>query len=113
MEETETGDPSETISEQYICLQKKLYSDQRATVLADVESDEFKIARGTKQRDPLSSLLFNSVLHSAMEKDVETWKAKGLGITLSDEKRDCISNPRFADDVLMSSENDRGLQKKY
>ena len=40
----------------------------------------------------LSSLLFNSFLQSAMEKDIETWKDEGLGIKLSDEKRDCVSN---------------------
>ena len=60
---------------QYICLVKKLYTDQRATILTDVESDEFRIARGTKQGDPLGSLLFQLVLQSA-----------GLGIKLSDEK---------------------------
>ena len=55
----------------------------------------------TKQRDPLSSFLFNSVLQSAKEKDTGTWNDKGLGIELGDEKRDCISYLRFADDVLM------------
>ena len=30
-----------SICEQFICLMKKLYADHRATVLADVESDEF------------------------------------------------------------------------
>ena len=71
-----------SISEQYICLLKKLYADQRATVLTDVESDEFKIARGTKQGDLLSSLLCNSVLQSAMVKDIGTWNEKGLGIKI-------------------------------
>ena len=51
-----------SVSEQYICLLKKLHADLRATVLTDVESDEYGIARGTKQGDPLSSLLFNSIL---------------------------------------------------
>ena len=63
--------------------------------------DKIEIARGTKQGDPLSSLLFYSVLLPAMEKDTGTWNDKGLGIKLGDEKRDCISNLRFADDVLM------------
>ena len=72
-----------SVSEQYIRLLKKLYTDQRATVLTDVESDEPGISRGTKQDDLLSSLLFNSVLQSAMEKDTETWKEEGLGIKLS------------------------------
>ena len=57
-------------------------------MLTDVEGDEFGIARGTKQGDPLSSLFFNSVLRSAMERDMEIWIEKGLGIKLSDEKRD-------------------------
>ena len=78
-----------------------MYIDQRATVLTDVESDEFRIARGTKQADPLSSLLFHSVLRSAVEKEIETWKDNGLGIKPSDEKRDCIPNLRFPDHMLM------------
>ena len=76
-----------SISEQYICFLTKQNTDQRATVLTDVESDEFSIARGTKQGDLLSSLLFNSVLQSAMEKDIGIWKDEGLGIKLSDEKK--------------------------
>ena len=88
-----------------------MYPDQRATVLTDVESDEFGIAHGTKQGDPLSSLLFNSVLQSAMEKDIGTWKEKGLGIKLSDEKRDCISNLRFADDLFMLANSLKQLKR--
>ena len=36
-----------SVSEQYICL-LNLYTDPRATVVSDVESDETGIARGTK-----------------------------------------------------------------
>ena len=71
----QSGELSETIrsvSNTFVFL-KKLYADQRATVLTDVESDEFRIVRGTKQGDPLSNLLCNSVLQPAMEKDIETW----------------------------------------
>ena len=39
-----------SVSEQYICFLQKLYTDQRATVLTDVESDKFGIARGTTWR---------------------------------------------------------------
>ena len=57
------------ISKPYVSLLKKLYSNRCATVLTDTESDEFQTARGSKQGDPWSSLLFNSVLHFAMEDD--------------------------------------------
>ena len=59
----------------------------------------------------MSSLFFNSVLQSAMEKDIETRKDKGLGIKLSDERRDTISNQRFADDVLMMASSLKQLAK--
>ena len=72
-----------SISEYYTCLFQKLYADQRATVLTDVESDEFGIAHGTNEGDPLSSLLLNSVLQTAMAK-LKLGK-KSLVITLSDE----------------------------
>ena len=39
-----------SISEQYNCLPKKLYTDQRATVLTDVESDEFNHRSWDKTR---------------------------------------------------------------
>ena len=90
----------------------RLYTDQRATALTDVESDH-----GTKQSDPLRRLLLHSVLQSAMEEGIETCKDKGLGIVLSAAKKDCISNLRFADDVFMMAsslkqlKNDRGFQK--
>eukprot|EP00959_Pyramimonas_sp_CCMP1952_P154869 3240210-Pyramimonas_sp.AAC.1 len=46
------------------CVQllKSLYSGQSGRVRTDRMSKEFDILRGTKQGDPLSSLLFNAVL---------------------------------------------------
>ena len=76
--------------------------DQRTTVLVYVESEEYEIDCGSKQGGLLSSFLFNSVLHSPIEKDIGISDGRGLGIKLGDEKkRDCISNLSFADDVLM------------
>ena len=100
-----------SISEHYICRLKKLYADQRATVWTDVESDEFEMARGTKQGDSLSSILFNSRLQSAMEKDIGTWNEKGLGIELESEKRYCTSNFRFPDDVLVMTNSPKHLKR--
>ena len=50
------------IGEEYVCLLKKLYSIQTATVNAGVESDAFTLERGVKQRDPIGSLLFLSIM---------------------------------------------------
>ena len=93
-----------SISEQCICLLKKVSTDQRATVLTDVEIDECESARGNsgnKYRDFSSSLLFTVVHKSATEKVIGILIEKGLGTELSDEKRDCMSNLRFVDDVIM------------
>ena len=50
------------IEHHYIHFLRKLYTNQKATVLTDEESDMFEIKKETKQGDPLSSLLFNTVL---------------------------------------------------
>ena len=51
----------------YVRLLQRLYRQQEGTVLTDKESDAFPIKRGTKQGDPLSSLLFNTVLQYSLE----------------------------------------------
>ena len=45
------------IKHDYISLLKKIYRDQKASVQTDEESNMFEIKKGTKQGDPLSSLL--------------------------------------------------------
>ena len=46
------------IESQYISLWRRLYADQKGTVLADKESDIFEIKRITKQADPVISTLY-------------------------------------------------------
>ena len=71
------------IEHDYISLLKKLYRDQKATVLTDEESDMFEMKKGTKQGDPLSSLLFNIVLQMVLKEDIPRWqKKRGMGIFL-------------------------------
>ena len=73
----------------------------------------FKIKRGTKQGDPVSSVLFNTVLQMALKDDVERWrKSEGMGIRLADRESDCLTNLRLADDVLLFSTSLVQLQKK-
>ena len=71
------------IEHDYTSLLKKLYRDQKASVLTDKESNMFEIKKGTKQGDPLSSLLSNVVLQKSLEDDIPRWqKKKGMGIYL-------------------------------
>ena len=71
--------------------------------MTDKESDVFSIKRGTKQGDPLSSLLFNTVLQYSLKDDLDRWQEMRKGIKLSDATEDCLTNLRFADDVLLFS----------
>ena len=89
-----------------------MYRDQKATVLTDEESDTFEIKKGTKLGDPLSSLLFNTVLQKALEEDIPRWqKKRRMGIYLSDYDHDCLTNMRFTDDVLQFASSKEQLQK--
>ena len=95
-----------------INLVKKIYRDQKASVMTDEESNMFEIKKGTKQGDPLSSLLFNMVPQKALEDDIQRWqKTKGMGIYLSDNDHDCLTNLRFADDVLLFASSKEQLQR--
>ena len=72
----------------------------------------FEIKKGTKQGDPLSSLLFNTVLQNSLKEVTQRWqKKKGMGIHLSDQDHDCFTNLRFADDVLLFATSKEQLQK--
>ena len=87
----------------YVRLLQRLYSQQEGTVLTDKESDAFPIKRGTKQGDALSSSLFNTVLQYSLEGDLKRWQERQKGIRLSDKTEVCLTNLRFADDVLLFS----------
>ena len=100
------------IEHDYISLLEKQYRDQKASVLTDEESNMFEIKKGTKQGDSLSSLLSNVVLQKALEDDIPRWqKKKGMEIYLTDNDHDCLTNMRFADDVLLFASYKEQLQK--
>ena len=51
----------------------------------------FEIKKGTKQGDPLSGLLFNTVLQNSLKEVTQRWqKKKGLGIYLSDHDHESV-----------------------
>ena len=62
----------------HISLFKRLYAEEQGTVLTDKEGEVFEIQRGTKQGDPLSSLLFNTVLQAALEGNLTIWREKSI-----------------------------------
>ena len=64
------------IESQYVSLLRRLYERQKGSVLTDNESDVFEIKKGTKQGDPLSSILINTVLQVALRDDLITWQQK-------------------------------------
>ena len=100
------------IKHDYISFLKKIYRDQKESVQTDEESNMYGIKKGTKQGDPLSSLLFNTVLQNSLKDDFQRWqKKKGMGIYLSDHDHDCLTNLRFADDVLLFATSKEQLQK--
>ena len=99
------------INHEYIVLLKKNYKDQKASVQTNVKSNMFEIKKGTEQGDPLSSLLFNTVLQNSLKEVTQRWqKKKGMGINLSDNDHDCLTNLRFADDVLLFASFQEQLQ---
>ena len=100
------------IKHAYISLLKKIYRDQKASVQTDEESKMFEIKKGTKQGDPLSSLLFKTILQNSLKDDIpRRQKKKIMGIYLSDHEHDCLTNLRFADDVLLFARSKKQLQK--
>ena len=60
----------------YVSPLKKIYKNQKASVQTDVDSNMFGIKKGTKQVDPLSSLLFNTVPLNSLKETTQRWQKK-------------------------------------
>jgi hypothetical protein len=87
----------------YIRILAGLYTGQTGRVRTDRLSKQFDILRGTKQGDPLSSLLFNALLVDIMGEVKPGWMHKKFGLELGYTTLTQVSNLRFADDVLLIS----------
>ena len=100
------------IDHDYISLLKKFYREQQASVQTDEESNVSDIRKGTKQGDPQSSLLFNTVLQYSLEDEIQRCRKKrGMGKYLSDHDHDCLTNLRFADDVMQFATSKEQIRK--
>ena len=100
------------IDHDYISLLKKIYRDHKASVQTDEESNIFEIRKGTKQGDPQSSLLFNTVLQYSLKDEIQRWqKKKRMGKNLIDHDHDCLTNLRLADDVMLFATSKEQIRK--
>ena len=88
-----------------------IQSTQRK-VQTDEESNIFDIQKGSTHGDPMSSLLFNTVLQYSLKDEIQRWQKKnGMGKYLSDHDRDCLTNLRFADDVILFATSQEKIRK--
>jgi hypothetical protein len=95
----------------YISVLMKLYDGQVARVQTDCLSREFSIARGTKQGDPISPILFNAVLEKALREVKKKWAARRAGIQVGYGKEGFLTNLRFADDILLIGRSLAGVRR--
>ena len=100
------------IKHDYISILKKIYRDRKHLYRLTKSAICSRSRKEPKQGDPLSSLLFNTVLQNSLKDVTQRWqKKKGMGINLSDHDHDCLTNLRFADDVFLFATSKERLQK--
>ena len=87
-----------------------MYHEQIGVVRTDRLSKEFRIEKGVKQGDPLSSLLFNSASECVMRKLKRDWEDEDYGIKMS-SSNEKLTNLRFADDILLLSHSLESITK--
>ena len=71
----------------------------------------FETEKVTKQGDPLSRSLLNTVLRVALKDDLAKWQRKGAGIRIWDSESDCRTNLRLAENVLSYATSLEPLQQ--
>ena len=70
----------------------------------------FCLGRGTKQGDPLSTLLFNAVLEAVFRDVRSKWEEHKYGIDMSIGLENRLTSLCFADDVLLLATNMKELK---
>ncbi|GBP25976.1 LINE-1 retrotransposable element ORF2 protein [Eumeta japonica] len=88
----------------YIRTLSTIYSGSTAQVKLEATGEPFSIQRGVRQGDPISPKLFSAVLEMIFRN--LQWECMGLNI--NGEK---LNHLRFADDLILFSENSKSLEK--
>ena len=68
-------------------------------------SEEIHIARGVRQGDPLSPVLFNTVIDLCLRHT-----DSNIGVAIGDQRLSCLA---FADDLVIFSQTPSGLQRQF
>ena len=93
---------SQGVEPAYIHILKKLYGAQKGRVAVTGKlSRLFDLGRGTKQGDPLSTLLFNAVLEDVFRSVRAKWADRKYGVEMSLGAECRLTNVCFADDVAL------------
>lgn len=94
---------TQNVNQRYINILKDLYEKSQSRVQLDNVGPPIKIERGVKQGDPLSPRLFIAVLESVIGN--LDWNNLGINV-----KGNYLSHLRFADDIVLLSDNHKDLQ---
>ncbi|XP_050563541.1 LINE-1 retrotransposable element ORF2 protein [Spodoptera frugiperda] len=91
------------VPKKYIRIIKSIYETSTAQIKLETTGEEFRIAKGVRQGDPLSPKLFSAILESVF-RGLE-WENVGINI---DGKK--LNHLRFADDLVLTADNATTLQ---
>ncbi|KAI8434265.1 hypothetical protein MSG28_012359 [Choristoneura fumiferana] len=94
---------TQNVEAKYIKVLKYLYENSTSRVKLETTGPPIEIKRGVRQGDPLSPKIFIAVLESIISK--LNWSTVGLNIN-----GERISHLRFADDLVLLSENSGELE---
>ena len=85
---------------------KSVYAGSQTQLRVDgTLSRAISVNRGVKQGDPLSPVLFNSVIDLALRKIDDE-----IGVSIGTDKLSCLA---FADDLVLLASTPRGLQSQF